>query len=147
MIHELTGPYRCFSNFWSCFIYFDGDWYPSVENAYQAAKMKNKSDRQRFLHIKASDAKKLGRTLPMRDDWNDIRLQVMYELVKQKFASGSLQHRLLETKDAEIQEGNWWGDDFWGTVNGVGENHLGKILMRVRSEFADEAKMRELMLP
>ena len=145
-IREFEGRYRFLSNFWSCYVKYESMWYPSVENAYQAAKMKNKLDRTRFHHIKASEAKKLGRLLPMRDDWNDVRLDVMYELVKQKFNDPPLQARLLDTGDAELQEGNWWGDTFWGTVNGEGDNHLGKILMRVRADYVEEERMRQVML-
>lgn len=136
VVREFEGQYRFLSNFWSCYIKVDGDWYPSVENAYQAMKMQHKANRARFQHIKASEAKRLGRLLPMRDDWDQVKLDVMYNLVRQKFEDRKLQSNLLATGDAELQEGNWWGDAYWGTVNGVGENHLGKILMRVRSEYS-----------
>ena len=42
---------------------------------------------------------------------------------------------LLETGDAYLEEGNTWHDQFWGTVNGVGQNNLGKTLMTVREEL------------
>lgn len=74
----------------------------------------------------------------MRSNWDQIKLDVMYELVKQKFATDPLRMYLLRTGTREIQEGNYWGDTFWGTVNGEGENHLGKILMRVREEIRNE---------
>jgi ribA/ribD-fused uncharacterized protein len=145
-INEFTGVNRFLSNFWSCFIIAEGTWYPSVENAYQAMKMSNKLDRLRFVTIKASEAKKLGRTLPMRPDWDDVKLEVMYQLVKQKFADPMLGSHLLNTGDAELQEGNYWGDTYWGTVNGFGENHLGKILMRVREELKEAERMKDVML-
>lgn len=135
MIKELTGQYRFLSNFWSCFIDWEGDRYPSVENAYQAAKCRKSSDRHQFVSIKASEAKRLGQVIEMNPVWESMKLDVMYELVKQKFTEPRLKQMLLETGDEDIQEGNWWGDRFWGTVNGVGANHLGKILMRVRSEL------------
>ena len=31
-----------------------------------------------------------------------------------------------------IEERNCWNDRYWGTVDGIGENNLGKILMSVR---------------
>jgi ribA/ribD-fused uncharacterized protein len=135
MINEFSGKYRFLSNFWSCFIQFGGMTFPSVENAYQACKMKHASDRERFLYIKASQAKKLGKLLPMADTWDQNRIQIMYHLVEAKFRDPILAGLLLETGDEELQEGNWWGDFFWGTVNGVGENHLGKILMEVRENL------------
>ena len=134
MIAELTGKYRFLSNFWSCFIEMQGATYPSVENAYQAAKCLDLRDRSKFLDIKASEAKRLGRVIKMLPTWNDERLEVMYKLVKQKFQEPNLRLILLATGNETIEEGNWWGDTFWGTVNGVGENRLGAILMRVREE-------------
>lgn len=145
MIAEFTGKYRFLSNFWSCFITYEGVIYPSVENAYQAAKCKNASDRERFVNIKASEAKKLGKVVEMRPDWEEIvheeydpvpvKISIMYSLVEQKFSTNPLKRFLLETGDEEMQEGNYWGDTYWGTVNGWGKNHLGKILMKVREEL------------
>lgn len=136
MVEEFTGKHRFLSNFWSCYVKYKGVEYPSVENAYQAAKCLNRMDRERFLNIKASEAKKLGRVILMRPNWDNEKLDVMYELVKQKFGDPVLKEKLLATGTEELQEGNWWGDAYWGTVNGVGENHLGKIIMRVRAEYA-----------
>lgn len=137
MIGELTGKFRFLSNFWSCYVYWHGVPYPSVENAYQAAKCADIHDCIRFENIKASEAKRLGRIVKMRPDWEKEKLRVMESLVLQKFSSEPLRGMLLDTGDEEIQEGNWWGDAFWGTVNGIGQNHLGKILMRVREEIRD----------
>lgn len=135
MIEELTGKYRFLSNFFSCFVTYDGVEYPSVENAYQAAKCKNKEDRSFFLTCKASEAKRRGRVIQMRSDWDAVKLEVMENLIRQKFLTEPLKSKLQSTVPDEIQEGNWWGDFYWGTVNGVGENHLGKILMKVRDEI------------
>lgn len=141
MITELSGKYRFLSNFWSCYILYRGSWYPSVENAYQAAKMYRSEDREKFENIKASDAKKQGKVLPMRGDWNVVRTDVMYELVLQKFRRyKELANQLDLTGHQEIEEGNWWGDTFWGTCNGIGENQLGKILMRVREHIRSEPR-------
>jgi ribA/ribD-fused uncharacterized protein len=143
-ILEMTGEYRFLSNFWSCFIEYKSIHYPSVENAYQAAKMKYDGDRDRFINIKASEAKRLGRIYPMRPDWDAVKVSVMKDLVRQKFKDPKLRERLLKTGWAKIEEGNYWGDTFWGTVNGEGENHLGKILMEVREEIFEELKKAEI---
>jgi ribA/ribD-fused uncharacterized protein len=141
MIAELTGKYRFLSNFWSCIIPYDGELYPSVENAYQATKCFNKQDRVRFLDIKAGEAKRLGRVIKMQPNWDEIKLDVMLRLVRIKFNDPTLRKLLIATGYEEIQEGNWWGDSYWGTVNGVGDNHLGVILMKVRNEaVADDIK-------
>lgn len=136
-VYEFAGEYRFLSNFWPCFIEYQGLTYPSVENAYQAAKMFDIEDRVKFTNIKASEAKRLGKVLPMREDWDSTKRVVMFELVWQKFSKNvDLKAALLATGLRELQEGNWWGDTYWGTVNGKGDNHLGKILMRVREDLA-----------
>ena len=88
-----------------------------------------------------SEAKKNGRSrkYKIRKDWEEIKETIMYEVVKAKFTqNNNLLKLLLDTKDFLLEEGNNWGDDFWGTVNGNGENKLGKILMQVRKEFSNK---------
>jgi predicted NAD-dependent protein-ADP-ribosyltransferase YbiA (DUF1768 family) len=80
-------------------------------------------------------AKRYGKIVVMRPDWNDVRLAIMEDLVRQKFLTSSMERLLLSTGDAELIEGNYWGDTFWGVCRGVGENHLGKILMKIREEL------------
>lgn len=136
MIEQLNGKYRFLSNFWSCYIEYAGLEFPSVENAYQAAKCLFREDMWKFAGIKSSEAKQLGKIIRIREDWKEIKTGIMHSLVLQKFTRHKdLRLRLLQTMDEDIQEGNWWGDTFWGTVNGKGENHLGKILMEVRDEL------------
>lgn len=134
VINEFRGEHRFLSNFWSCYINWEGIYYPSVENAYQALKMADIDDRKRFRHIKASEAKQLGKLLPMVNDWDKHKVAVMYELLLVKFDDPMLKRFLKNTAPAILEEGNWWGDTYWGTVNGKGDNHLGKLLMRVRDE-------------
>ena len=64
----------------------------------------------------------------------------MLSLIRGKFQWPDLQVKLLATGDAYLEEGNTWGDRIWGTVDGQGENRLGKILMQVR----DEARQGDL---
>ena len=59
----------------------------------------------------------------------------MAALIAQKFDKGELALALKYTGDAELIEGNNWGDTFWGVCNGVGENHLGKLLMARRAQL------------
>ena len=46
----------------------------------------------------------------------------------------SAREKLLDTGNAELQEGNNWGDRYWGVdlKTGYGENRLGRIIMKVR---------------
>lgn len=135
-IDSFQGPYRFLSNFWSVQITYEKLSYPTVEHAYQAAKTLDQADR---YHIAVEDtpgrAKRAGQKLTLRDDWEEIKLDVMEQLLRLKFAEGSkLLTWLRNTQDAELIEGNTWGDKFWGVCNGEGQNHLGKLLMKIRDE-------------
>ena len=59
----------------------------------------------------------------------------MRDCLRLKFEIPELREALLNTDNAKLIEGNWWGDKFWGICNGVGENNLGKLLMEVRDEI------------
>jgi ribA/ribD-fused uncharacterized protein len=138
--NEFRGGYRFLSNFYLCPIVFEGDLYASVEHAFQAAKTLDPAERKTVrLCVKPGDAKRAGRKVKKRDDWDDIRVSVMRELLYQKFNSSPLRQRLLNTGIAELIEGNDWGDVFWGVCRGRGENWLGKLLMEVRALAATQA--------
>lgn len=88
--------------------------------------------------LNPSQAKKKGRSVSLRPDWEEIKINVMYEICKAKFTQNeNLKRSLLNTGNTELIEGNNWGDKIWGQVNGVGENNLGKILMKIREELKD----------
>ena len=138
MIDKFTGEYRFLSNFYDAEVELDGIIYPRVENAYQAAKNFNNARRQMFKGLTASEAKKEGgnRKVNIRPDWNQVKNLIMENLVRQKFRNHiELKEKLLNTGDQELIEGNAWGDVYWGICDGVGENYLGKILMKVREEL------------
>lgn len=141
-IDRFSGSYQFLSNFYICDIVYDGLTYPSVEHAYQAAKTLSIADREVIQQtISPKIAKKLGKHLEIRSDWNDIKLSIMTELVYQKFTvHNELADKLMSTADAELIEGNWWGDRYWGQCNGIGENYLGKILMSVRKHIQEDLK-------
>jgi ribA/ribD-fused uncharacterized protein len=132
MISEFKYEYSFLSNFASCYIIYQGEIYPSVENAYQAAKSLDPEVRKLFVSISAKEAKKLGRDIKIRSDWEVIKLDVMEELLFCKFRKEPFLSLLDQTGDEELVEGNWWGDVFWGVCQGVGENHLGRLLMEIR---------------
>jgi ribA/ribD-fused uncharacterized protein len=127
------------SNFSPARIELDGQLYPSVEHAYQAAKTWRPSERLQFTRGSAGDAKKKGRTVHVRDDWDEVKIGVMRSLLAQKFEFGTaLGVKLLETGRAVLIEGNSWGDTFWGVSLGVGHNHLGRLLMEQRDRLRKE---------
>ena len=139
-IREFSGRYRFLSNFHPVNVEHDGLVYPSVEHAYQAAKSLDPEEREVIRSCGSpSMAKKLGRHAKVREDWDDIKISIMAKLVYQKFASDTdLARGLLDTGDSLLIEGTWWGDRFWGICNGVGHNHLGKILMAVRDSLKEK---------
>lgn len=132
---------RFLSNFYPCSIVLDGVDYPSVEHAFQAAKTRDLGIRMTMRGLGTpGKAKRFGRTIELREDWGSVKLEVMEKLVRYKFTNDwYLAERLLKTGDAKLIEGNWWGDTFWGVCMGEGENHLGKILMKVREELRTKA--------
>lgn len=139
MIDSFTGSYRYLSNFHIVDIDFEGYTYRSTEHAYQAAKTVNEKEREQIrLAPTCRDAKRLGQKVTMRPDWEKNKVDVMYILCKQKFMQEPLRTALLATGEEELVEGNTWNDTFWGVCRGVGENHLGKILMRIRLEVGGE---------
>ena len=132
-IDSFQGEYRFLSNFWPCRVEMDGQEYASTEHAYQASKFDRK-DREPFLTCTPGAAKRMGRGRVVQQA---DKLTVMEMLVRQKFSAEPLRSMLLATGDREIIEGNTWNDIYWGVCNGVGANHLGKLLMQVRKELAD----------
>lgn len=75
----------------------------------------------------------MGRSVHIRPDWEEIKVQTMLDLLKCKFQDPELKQKLLDTGDEELVEYNTWGDNFWGrTMEGFGLNMLGKLLMEVR---------------
>ena len=109
---------------------------PTVEHAFQALKTENVSERTEIIKaVSPGAAKLLGRTCTMRSQWNEIKIQSMKSLLKQKFKIPTLKAQLVATGDRELVEGNHHGDVFWGVCKGKGENHLGLLLMEVRAEL------------
>lgn len=134
-ITSFSGTYFFLSNFFPHPIYFDGSWWPTAEHAFQAAKTRDEGEREKIRSAKtAFEAKKLGRKAKMRLDWYSIRVDVMRRILREKFTNSQLRTMLHQTGEAELIEGNRWGDEFWGVCDGVGENKLGKLLMEIRKE-------------
>lgn len=116
---------------------YNGHTFDCVETAYQAAKYIDSAKQAQFVLMSPYEAKAYWENRSdWRPDWHDIKLSIMQDLVWQKFSnSPELAKMLLETGDAVLEEGNDWGDTFWGICDGKGENHLGKILMHTREKL------------
>lgn len=129
-ITSFTGGHRYLSNF---YIEPDGT---HVEGEYQRAKCANVEDRIEFNGLTPGQAKRLGKRVKLRENWDKVKIAVMYELVWAKFSDhGMLREALVATANRELVEGNNYGDVYWGKVDGVGDNHLGRILMTVRNQL------------
>lgn len=138
MISRFDGEYFFLSNFYQCKIVYNGIEYGSAEAAFQAAKTTDYNVKLIFAKLNPSEAKRLGKQVQLRLDWENIRLKVMYEVVVRKFTQNKdLTQKLLDTGDEKLIEGNSWLDYFWGMNYSCtkGKNNLGKILMDVRSEL------------
>src|SRR5262245_17852360 len=136
-IDRFQDGHRWLSNFWLVHIPFEGHIYASVEHAYVAAKTLDESEREHVRTLSnPGSVKRFGRKLTLRDDWEDVKLSVMEDLLRMKFRQERLRMLLLSTGEAELIEGNTWGDRFWGQdPQGNGHNHLGKLLMKLRAEY------------
>lgn len=148
IIDLFDGDYRFLSNFYPCEIEYEGQKFLSTEAAFQAAKVKGNTPeetrrlRKIFTQVNPGKAKRLGRQCKLRPDWEMVKDDVMYEIVKYKFTHHNhLKKLLLDTRTAVLIEGTTWHDNYWGNCTcerckyTEGKNQLGKILMRVRSEL------------
>ena len=138
-IDRFEGEYEFLSNFSESLIIYERLFYSTVEHAYKAAKTLDFEKRELISKAKNPDvAKSMGRKLQLRNDWEEIKLNIMLTLVRKKFYYiKDLKKKLLDTSDNILIEGNYWKDTFWGVCDGKGENHLGKILMQVRKELLE----------
>jgi ribA/ribD-fused uncharacterized protein len=136
MINSFSGEYAFLSNFSYSEVDLGEFTFPTVEHAFQAAKTLDPIQRSNIALMHTADkAKRFGRQVQLRPDWEEIKISVMLFLLRQKFCWTDLQEKLLETGDLELEEGNTWNDTYWGVCNGVGKNMLGMLLMEVRSEI------------
>lgn len=138
-INGFNGEYEFLSNFWPAKVTLDGVEYPSTENAYQAAKTVDVQERLHFRNCTPGKAKRLGKSVTKREDWDEVKIPIMLNLNMQKFKNHpELQLKLLMTDEMLIEETNHWGDVFWGVCDGKGRNELGKVLMIVRQVIRKE---------
>jgi ribA/ribD-fused uncharacterized protein len=145
-ITEFRGDNRFLSNFWPVpgGVSLTDRHGPTmtgltVEHVFQAAKTMDLDARLAVLaEPTAGKAKIAGQQVPLREDWDAVKLGVMAHLQAAKYSNPEMAALLLGTEDADLVEGNHWHDLYWGvcdcmTHRAVGSNHLGQILMIQRS--------------
>ena len=139
MIDSFSGSYSFLSNFYDMRgfggVQYAGFTFPTSENAYQAAKCANPCKMSEFIDVSAREAKQLGQRVQLRSDWNIFRLRAMQRILHNKFSTEPLRGWLIATGSERLVEGNHWGDTYWGVCDGVGQNHLGQLLMELRMEL------------
>lgn len=134
MINEFRGRYYFLSNFSDSKIEINGNTFLNAESAFQS--FKNLERQSEFCNLDPSSSKRKGRRIKLRNDWELVKDDIMYQVVKAKFEQNEdLKLKLIATNDQYLEEGNTWNDTYWGVCKGRGKNMLGKILMRVRSEL------------
>lgn len=137
VIDSFRNEFGFLSNFYESSLYIDGQKFKSVEHAFQAYKTLDESARELIREANTpAQAKKLGRAVLLREDWEQIKYDLMLKFVRAKFNNPILKCMLLATAPAILIEGNNWNDTVWGVCRGQGQNLLGKILMQVRDEIA-----------
>jgi ribA/ribD-fused uncharacterized protein len=144
-ITRFAGEHAFLSNFHPSPIVLGGWAYPTLEHAYQACKT---TDPGLAIAIRDArtpgQAKRLGQRVTLRPGWECAKLGIMEGLLAIKFGYGTdLARLLLATGDAELVEGNTWGDRFWGVCRGSGENHLGRLLMKRRAQIKEIRALNE----
>lgn len=138
MIEQFKDRYRWLSNFTPCSINLDGINYRSVEHAYMSAKS-NDLKWKYFCRdtYNPVEVKKASRKIKLVYDWDKVKIDIMEKCIDQKFNQEPFLTKLLATGDQHIQEGNYWGDKFWGVdlKTGKGKNILGILIMGKRESL------------
>ena len=140
MINQFRGDFYFLSNMYECDIEFNKNKFKSIEHAYIYHKYDNIEIKK--LALSDIDGKVLkieSKRFKKVKGWDDIKLKLMYELLKVKFNKTPFKEMLISTNDCNIVEGNSWNDTFWGVditqTPNIGENHLGRLIMKVRDEL------------
>lgn len=140
------GKYGCFSNFSKHPISVGGIVYQTTEHYYQAQKMLTPEAHMRVVNADGpKEAKNVAYMHDIRDDWEDVKYDVMMCALEYKTIDHPhIEELLMETGDLEIREVSKY-DAIWGTgPNGDGQNLLGKAWMQLRDEIRAEQNSFEI---
>ena len=133
---EFRGELFFLSNLFGTKIQINELIFENAESAFQS--FKDLKRQREFEKIDGVTAKKLGKKVNLRNDWTEIKKEIMELVLREKFSNEVLKQKLIATGNTELIETNHWGDYFWGVCNGRGKNELGKLLMKLRKEFQNE---------
>lgn len=131
-IDSFKGKYFFLSNFYMADVEYNGIKYSNNEAAFQAQKCPERA--YEFTQLDPSQAKRKGRKIKLRSDWENVKYGIMFDIVVNKFKQNQdLLEKLIKTGTSQLVEGNTWGDTTWGVYRSRGKNYLGRILMQVRA--------------
>lgn len=144
-ITSFKNDFRFLSNFYPVEIVYDNISYKSTECAYQAQKTFSIKEKILIASFDSYKSKKYSRKLKLRKDWDNVKLDIMKDLLNIKFNKEPFKTLLINTGSSEIIEGNYWHDNYWGSCtcekcNNNGLNHLGKLLMEIREKLNENKK-------
>lgn len=144
-INRFVDEYYFLSNFYPIDVWFAGIKFKNSEAAFQAMKCIDPKDRLQFENLAPSQAKRLGRSIQLRPDWDSVKDELMEKICLAKFSQNSnLRDKLMSTHPNYLEEGNDWNDRYWGVCNGAGMNKLGLILMKIRTFYIHCYKTNDL---
>lgn len=137
--YKINDEYGCFSNFAHYGFELDGKWWMTSEHYFQAQKFRGTEYEENIrLLDNPMKAAEMGRNrdLPLREDWEQVKDDIMRKAVYAKFSQNNeLKNTLIETGSEYIVE-KTSSDYYWGCgTNGSGKNMLGIILMEIRDKL------------
>ena len=143
IVKEFRNKYHFLSNFFLVKINIDDFEYNSTEHYFQSMKFIDPKIQEQIRNAPTpSIAKKFAKKFMRRKEWYEIRLDVMERALRVKFDIPEMREKLIATDDMYLQEGNRWKDTFWGVdlKTGKGKNHLGRLLMKIRTQIKTNQK-------
>ena len=149
-IERFTGEYAFLSNFYLVDVEFKGRVFPSSEHAFMSEKSDNNSwkDLCTDASIPPGKIRRMGRQVTLVADWDEIKFDVMEEVLRKKFHfNPEMKKALIATGKKELIKGDGYGDKIWGVCSKTreGSNHLGKILMTLREEVKIVSMIRKFL--
>ena len=140
-IKGFTKDYHFLSNYYNHTIKFDGLFYRNNIACFIAQMFESDDTKKLFSKMLPGQAIRMAEMMrnPREKEWDDIKEDLMYKICYAKFSYATkLRDQLIDTGDAELINETKWDNKFWGTTDGIGENRLGKILMRIREELKEK---------
>ncbi|MBL7818468.1 MAG: NADAR family protein [Saprospiraceae bacterium] len=152
--YRVNDKFGCFSNFSNHSIFYKGTFWKTSEHAFQGQKFADFENRYAVICAKTPmEAAQIGRerNRPLRSDWEEVKDEIMKEIVWAKVMQHSeVREKLLSTGNAIIIE-HTKNDNYWADGgDGSGKNMLGKILMEIRVELNKNGsfdELRDMQLP